>query len=242
MMLHHASKPRSATKLRRAAAQGSGRGPLRAFTAHPRWDGRPAPRPLAATSRGPGIVPDATGMLAGGRSRASAASEGCSAPSRQRCRTGVSSRASAAVTNRQLDCGTADRNLADLESAIAGKTPALSAPRPTAAFAGSTPPAAPCAAPAIALGPLQSAFSPPAKTATGVAPARTAVATAIPSVPAPSPVSPLVQGNIDIPARGVTDNEIRFGISAPFSGATKELGHHMNSRSKAHSTWPTPMA
>jgi ABC-type branched-subunit amino acid transport system substrate-binding protein len=30
-----------------------------------------------------------------------------------------------------------------------------------------------------------------------------------------------------IPVRGVTDNEIRFGFSAPLSGAAKELGHHM---------------
>ena len=29
------------------------------------------------------------------------------------------------------------------------------------------------------------------------------------------------------PVRGVTDNEIRFGISAPLTGAAKELGHHM---------------
>jgi Periplasmic binding protein len=35
------------------------------------------------------------------------------------------------------------------------------------------------------------------------------------------------QNSINIPVRGVTDNEIRFGISAPFSGAAKELGHHM---------------
>ena len=29
------------------------------------------------------------------------------------------------------------------------------------------------------------------------------------------------------PVRGVTDREIRFGISAPFSGAAKELGQNM---------------
>jgi branched-chain amino acid transport system substrate-binding protein len=29
------------------------------------------------------------------------------------------------------------------------------------------------------------------------------------------------------PVRGITDDEIRFGISAPFSGAAKELGHNM---------------
>ena len=32
---------------------------------------------------------------------------------------------------------------------------------------------------------------------------------------------------IGVPVQGVTDNEIRFGISAPFSGSAKELGHHM---------------
>jgi branched-chain amino acid transport system substrate-binding protein len=35
------------------------------------------------------------------------------------------------------------------------------------------------------------------------------------------------QKRTSIPVRGVTDNEIRFGISAPLSGAAKELGHHM---------------
>jgi branched-chain amino acid transport system substrate-binding protein len=35
------------------------------------------------------------------------------------------------------------------------------------------------------------------------------------------------QNSINIPVRGVTDNEIRFGISAPFSGAAKELGQNM---------------
>jgi len=35
------------------------------------------------------------------------------------------------------------------------------------------------------------------------------------------------QKPINIPVQGVTENEIRFGISAPFSGSAKELGHHM---------------
>jgi ABC-type branched-subunit amino acid transport system substrate-binding protein len=35
------------------------------------------------------------------------------------------------------------------------------------------------------------------------------------------------QNSVSIPVRGVTDNEIRFGISAPFSGAAKELGQNM---------------
>src|ERR1019366_5070525 len=33
--------------------------------------------------------------------------------------------------------------------------------------------------------------------------------------------------SVNSPVRGVTDSEIRFGISAPFSGAAKELGQNM---------------
>ncbi len=46
----------------------------------------------------------------------------------------------------------------------------------------------------------------------------------------PSPISrPLGQEprSVSSPVRGVTDSEIRFGISAPFSGAAKELGQNM---------------
>jgi branched-chain amino acid transport system substrate-binding protein len=45
-----------------------------------------------------------------------------------------------------------------------------------------------------------------------------------------SPIShPLGQEpkSVNSPVRGVTDSEIRFGISAPFSGAAKELGQNM---------------
>ena len=35
------------------------------------------------------------------------------------------------------------------------------------------------------------------------------------------------QSGSKIPVQGVTENEIRFGISAPFSGSAKELGHNM---------------
>jgi branched-chain amino acid transport system substrate-binding protein len=46
----------------------------------------------------------------------------------------------------------------------------------------------------------------------------------------PPPISrPLAQEPriVSNPVRGVTDSEIRFGISAPFSGAAKELGQNM---------------
>jgi branched-chain amino acid transport system substrate-binding protein len=49
-------------------------------------------------------------------------------------------------------------------------------------------------------------------------------------LPPPSPFSnPLGQEprSVNSPVRGVTDSEIRFGISAPFSGAAKELGQNM---------------
>jgi branched-chain amino acid transport system substrate-binding protein len=52
---------------------------------------------------------------------------------------------------------------------------------------------------------------------------------AAPSVSAQTQAPPVLppQGNIRAPVRGVTDTEIRFGISAPFSGAAKELGQNM---------------
>jgi branched-chain amino acid transport system substrate-binding protein len=55
--------------------------------------------------------------------------------------------------------------------------------------------------------------------ATVVAPSSAAAATA-PTAPLPQPVPAST-------ARGVTANEIRFGIAAPFSGPSKELGRQM---------------
>jgi ABC-type branched-subunit amino acid transport system substrate-binding protein len=50
------------------------------------------------------------------------------------------------------------------------------------------------------------------------------VAAAPPAVTAPAVAPQRVPGPV---VRGVTDNEIRFGISAPFSGAARELGRQM---------------
>ncbi len=77
-----------------------------------------------------------------------------------------------AVSTRQTDCTTADRELADLESA--------SAPAPQLNVMTSATQSATFAT-QVSLGPV----------------------------------------------RGVTDSEIRFGISAPFSGPAKDLGHQM---------------
>jgi branched-chain amino acid transport system substrate-binding protein len=58
----------------------------------------------------------------------------------------------------------------------------------------------------------------------------TEMAAATPAVPvAPAtPVVPMATGTGSaVSVRGITDREIRFGISAPFSGAAKELGHEM---------------
>jgi len=83
-----------------------------------------------------------------------------------------------AVTSGRIDCGSADRQLADLERSIARPAPTL----PTV-----------------------------------VAPSFSAAAATAPT--APVPVGPAV--------RGLTDREIRFGIAAPFTGASKELGRQM---------------
>jgi branched-chain amino acid transport system substrate-binding protein len=82
-----------------------------------------------------------------------------------------------AVTTGQLDCRTAERQLADLERSIAA--------------------------------PSQSAV---------IGPSSAAAATSI------APMAPLSSAPAQ---RGITDREIKFGIAAPFSGASKELGRQM---------------
>jgi ABC-type branched-subunit amino acid transport system substrate-binding protein len=116
-----------------------------------------------------------------------------------------------AVAARRVDCGAADRNLANLEKAVTG----------TPASAAATAPA-PTPAPAP---PPPRVIAPPPSPADAAPPRATVVA--IPPVPAASAIAPLVQGNLNVPSRGVSDNEIRFGLSAPFSGPAKELGHQM---------------
>jgi branched-chain amino acid transport system substrate-binding protein len=104
------------------------------------------------------------------------------------------------VSAGRVDCKSADRQLTDLETSISG--PSL------ASVIG---PSSANAAPA----PVASVAPPPAPAA------QTTVALATPTV---APAVPLGT----MPAvRGVTDKEIRFGIAAPFSGASRELGRQM---------------
>jgi branched-chain amino acid transport system substrate-binding protein len=147
-----------------------------------------------------------------------------------------------AVRSRRIDCAAADRNLADLEQVTkapvspappsASSTPPAAMPSPPQAAPVTVPPRAaaatlPATAGRAAPTPrLAAVGAPPAPAAGGTPPPR-ATAVAIPSVPAPAPTSSLPQGNINVPVRGVADNEIRFGLSAPFSGPAKELGRQM---------------
>jgi ABC-type branched-subunit amino acid transport system substrate-binding protein len=108
-----------------------------------------------------------------------------------------------ALTSGRTDCKSADRQLADLERSISG--PSL------AAVIG---PAAANAAPA----PVASTAPPPAPAAV-----QTAAVTAAPAVAPAVPLNTAPKANV----RGVTENEIRFGIVAPFSGASRELGRQM---------------
>jgi len=104
------------------------------------------------------------------------------------------------VSAGRVDCKSADRQLTDLETSISG--PSL------ASVIG---PSSANAAPA----PVASVAPPPAPAA------QTTVALATPTV---APAVPLGT----MPAvRGVTDKEIRFGIAAPFSGSSRELGRQM---------------
>jgi ABC-type branched-subunit amino acid transport system substrate-binding protein len=65
--------------------------------------------------------------------------------------------------------------------------------------------------------------------AAGSEPIAIAQAQQAPQAQAPARPQPAAQepAHAYPPVRGVTDHEIRFGIAAPFSGASKELGQHM---------------
>jgi len=71
----------------------------------------------------------------------------------------------------------------------------------------------------IAAPALPAVIAPPAPAAAPSVASSFSAATAATAPTAPVPVGPAV--------RGVTDREIRFGIAAPFSGSSKELGRQM---------------
>jgi ABC-type branched-subunit amino acid transport system substrate-binding protein len=92
-----------------------------------------------------------------------------------------------AVAAGRVDCRSAERQLADLETSLAGTTPP------------------PSSSPSLA----------------GVIAPSSATAATAPTAQLPAPAT------MTSTARGVTANEIKFGIVGPFSGPAKELGHQM---------------
>ena len=102
-----------------------------------------------------------------------------------------------------------DRNVANGRGAVtSGQTDCRQADRQLADLERSI------AAPA-----LPAVIAPPAPAAAPSVASSFSAATAATAPTAPAPVGPAV--------RGVTDREIRFGIAAPFSGSSKELGRQM---------------
>jgi branched-chain amino acid transport system substrate-binding protein len=102
-----------------------------------------------------------------------------------------------------------DRNVANGRGAVtSGQTDCRLADRQLADLEQSI------AAPA-----LPAVIAPPAPAAAPSVASSFSAATAATAPTAPVPVGPAV--------RGVTDREIRFGIAAPFSGSSKELGRQM---------------
>jgi ABC-type branched-subunit amino acid transport system substrate-binding protein len=110
-----------------------------------------------------------------------------------------------AVTAGRTDCKSADRQLTDLETSISG-------PSLASVIGPSSANAAPV--PVASAAPIPAAAPPPPAAQTTVA---VATPTAAPAVP---------PGNMPA-VRGVTEKEIRFGIAAPFSGSSRELGRQM---------------
>jgi ABC-type branched-subunit amino acid transport system substrate-binding protein len=99
-----------------------------------------------------------------------------------------------------------DRNIADGRTAVtSGRIDCRLAERQLADLEQS-----------IARPPLPAAAAPPSAT---VAPSFAAAAATAPTAPVAAVAGP--------PVRGITDQEIRFGISAAFTGAAKELGRQM---------------
>jgi ABC-type branched-subunit amino acid transport system substrate-binding protein len=98
-----------------------------------------------------------------------------------------------------------DRNIADGRLAVtAGRTDCRTAGRQLADLEQSL------------KAPASPAAVEPTLTAVPPAPAAT-----LPAAPAPAAALP------GVPIRGMTDQEVRFGMAAPFSGAAKELGRQM---------------
>jgi branched-chain amino acid transport system substrate-binding protein len=89
---------------------------------------------------------------------------------------------------------------------------------------GNTAPAATASEPKVAAEPTQ---KPEQQTPPGpqLANATTQARPAVDAAPSSAPVPRASEAAP--PVRGVTDNEVRFGISAPFSGSAKELGQQM---------------
>jgi ABC-type branched-subunit amino acid transport system substrate-binding protein len=102
-----------------------------------------------------------------------------------------------AIANRRITCVAAERALADLEKTVT---------------------------PSQALTPPGQARSLPTVAAPAVPqPARPSVTATSPALAATSPL----QSRLAAVSRGVTETEIRFGMSAPFSGSAKGLGRQM---------------
>ena len=123
--------------------------------------------------------------------------------------TAVIAEASTNDTERSDLTQLLDRNVANGRGAVtSGQTDCRQADRQLADLERS-----------IATPALPAVIAPPAPAAAPSVASSFSAATAATAPTAPVPVGPAV--------RGITDREIRFGIAAPFSGSSKELGRQM---------------
>jgi ABC-type branched-subunit amino acid transport system substrate-binding protein len=119
------------------------------------------------------------------------------------------------VTSRQKDCKAVERDLADLENTVKTRTASTSGLMATYSAVPATPAviAPPPAPPVRAAGTNPLIAIPPV----AASPDWSATVASLPPAP--------VYGTAS--TRGVTATEIRFGIAAPFTGTTRELGLQM---------------
>ena len=146
-----------------------------------------------------------------------------------------SSRQTTANSSRSNESATPKTQVAAASVAQPAPTPVPQPAVATATQTASTPVQQPPATKVAQAAPtaVQQSAAPPVAQPVPAPPAPATVPAAPPPVNTQAQVAPVSQplrqeqGNVRAPVRGVTDTEIRFGISAPFSGAAKELGQNM---------------
>ena len=137
----------------------------------------------------------------------------------------------AAIKSGKTNCEATQQRFTAMEQSISGPERSADPAHP----ASTVPPAAPAAATAAPAAPTAAPAAPTAAPAAptaapAAATAAPAAATAAPAVPTAAPAVPTTAAAVPTAAHaapsvhGITENEIKFGMVAPFTGMSKDIG------------------